>query len=101
MDLSHYMLDILRDDGGSLLCRGRASTNTNQNPSSILVAISRLEHSLSEFVRMLEQEFALRAELDSAWAARPIALVQYQGRSALTFEDPGGETLDRVIETTP
>ena len=101
MDLSHYMLDILRDDGGSLLCRGRASTNTNQNPSSILVAISRLEHSLSEFVRMLEQEFALRAELDSAWAARPIALVQYQGRSALAFEDLGGEPLDRVLETAP
>jgi predicted ATPase/GAF domain-containing protein len=101
MDLSHYMLDTLRQDGESMLCRGRASTKTNQDPSSILVAMSRLEHPRSEFVRMLEQEFALRAELDSAWAVLPVALVQYQGRSVLAFEDPGGEPLDRVLETTP
>jgi hypothetical protein len=43
----------------------------------------------------LEHEYALRAELDRSWAARPLALTQYDNRLALVLEDPGGEPLDR------
>ena len=31
------------------------------------------------------------------WAVRPLALTQYQGRSVLVLEDPGGEPLDRLV----
>ena len=50
---------------------------------------------------MLERELALRAELDSAWAVRPLALAQHQGRPALILEDQQGELLDRVATKTP
>ncbi len=36
---------------------------------------------------MLQHELALQAELDSAWAARPLALSHFQGRPALILED--------------
>jgi serine/threonine protein kinase len=39
----------------------------------------------------------LRDELDSAWAVRPLALSEHLGRTTLVLEDPGGETLDRLL----
>jgi PAS domain S-box-containing protein len=48
---------------------------------------------------MLEQEFALRAELGSTWAIRPIVLTQHDGRAALILEDQRGLTLNRILET--
>src|SRR5262249_15762685 len=35
-----------------------------------------------------------KEELDADWAVRPLTLTQYQGRSVLVLEDPGGEPLD-------
>jgi serine/threonine protein kinase len=46
----------------------------------------------------LEHEYALRAELDASWAARPIALTRYNDRGTLVLEDPGGEPLDRLLD---
>ena len=46
----------------------------------------------------LEHEYALRTELDAAWAARPLALSRYDGRLTLVLEDPGGDPLDRLLE---
>jgi len=53
----------------------------------------RSEHPRSQTVRMLEHEHSLRNELDPAWAIRPLTLTAHDGRTALTFEDPGGEPL--------
>jgi len=47
--------------------------------------------------RFLEQEFALREELSSSWAARPIAITSYEGRMALVIEDRGGTFLSELI----
>jgi PAS domain S-box-containing protein len=49
-------------------------------------------------VERLEHEYALRAELDAAWAARPIALSRHNDRWALVLDDPGGDPLDRLLE---
>ena len=49
-------------------------------------------------LRRLEHEYSLAAELDSAWAAKPLALTRYEGRTILILEDPGGEPLDRILE---
>jgi len=57
------------------------------------------EHPRPDHVRMLERELALRPELDPAWAVRPIALAQHQGRAALILEDQQGEPLDRLLAT--
>jgi hypothetical protein len=48
-------------------------------------------------VAPLDHAYALRDELDSAWAARPVALERQDGRSALLMEDPGGEVLARMV----
>src|SRR4030095_1279992 len=52
-------------------------------------------------IRMLEHELAMRAELDSTWAVRPLALGQHQGRAALILEDQPGEPLERLLEHPP
>jgi PAS domain S-box-containing protein len=48
-------------------------------------------------VERLEHEYALRAELDALWAARPVALTHYNDRTALVLEDPGGTPVDRLL----
>jgi serine/threonine protein kinase len=50
-----------------------------------------------ETLRKLEHQYSLRDQLDSAWAVRPLTLAQHRGNPALVLEDPGGETLDRLL----
>jgi PAS domain S-box-containing protein len=50
---------------------------------------------------MLEHELSLRADLESTWAVRPLALAQYQGRAALILEDQQGEPLERLLDKPP
>jgi hypothetical protein len=48
-------------------------------------------------LKRLEHEYALKAELDATWAARPIELSGHNNRMTLVLEDPGGELLDRPL----
>jgi predicted ATPase len=45
----------------------------------------------------MEHEYTLRAELDPAWAASPLALTRHEGRTILVLKDTGGEPLDLVL----
>src|SRR4029450_13993601 len=96
MDLSGYTLAVLHQGGELLLCRGRAMAGPTPYPTSVLVSIPASEHP--NRIRMLERELALRAELDSTWAVRPLALAQYQGRTALILEDQRGEPVGRLLD---
>ncbi len=49
-------------------------------------------------VAQLEHAYALREELDSAWAARPLALSICDGRRTLLLEDPGGVVLAGLVD---
>src|SRR5262249_31836878 len=49
----------------------------------------------------LKHAYALRDELDGAWAARPVGLVQERERLTLILEDPGGQLLDGLVGRTP
>src|SRR4029434_885223 len=71
------------------------------DPPSVLVTMPASEHPAPHRVRMLEHELALRAELDSTWAVRPLALSHYQGRPALILEDLQGESLARLLARPP
>jgi hypothetical protein len=53
--------------------------------------------SPASFERMY-QILALQNELDSAWAARPLRLADYRGLEALVLEDPGGDSLERLMD---
>ena len=46
-------------------------------------------------IAQLERTFALRDQLDAAWALRPRELVRRDGRQNLVFDDPGGDILAR------
>src|SRR5262245_5590226 len=98
MDLSSYTLAILHQDAEFVFCRGRTTAASTPHPSTLLVTMPTSEHPAPDRIRMLERELSLRAELDSAWAVRPLSLGQYQGRAALILEDQPGEPLERLLD---
>jgi PAS domain S-box-containing protein len=97
MDLSQYRLETLRQDGEFILCRGLRSNKAETSPPSILALLPAIEHPAPATIKKMEHEFSLKDELDPAWAVRPIALAQYNGRAMLLFDDPPGEPLDRLV----
>ena len=64
---------------------------------SCLVYFTLRSTQNAENLRRLAHEYALRDELNSAWAARPLELVRERGRPMLILEFPGGELLGRLI----
>jgi serine/threonine protein kinase len=50
-----------------------------------------------ETLARLKHAYALREQLDPAWAARPLRLELQQGRLTLLMQDPGGEALLRLL----
>jgi len=98
MDLSGYALAILHQDAEFVLWRGIATASPTPDPASVLVSIPTSERPGPDRIRMLEHQLAVRAELDSTWAVRPLALGQHQGRVALVLEDQPGELLERLLD---
>jgi PAS domain S-box-containing protein len=62
-----------------------------------LIARPAVERPSLSSLHRLAHEFALKDELDGAWAVRPLELVQENGRTLLVLEDPGGEPLERLL----
>jgi predicted ATPase len=89
--LSSYEFSTLRE-GELTLYRG-----SGDGLPPILLVAPVAEHPPPEFLKRLEHEYALRAELDPEWAVRPLALTLRHNRTALVLEDPGGEPLDRLL----
>jgi PAS domain S-box-containing protein len=61
---------------------------------NVLVLRLTAEHPARASLDRLAHEYGLKDELEGAWAVRPLALVQEEGRTLLVLEDPGGEPLD-------
>src|SRR6266849_8297012 len=91
MDLTGYELETLRDSGYFVLSRARPLGNAV--PVLVLVA----ERPASESLKRLEHEYALAADLDPKWTARPLALARHNGNAALVLDDSGSEPLDLVL----
>src|SRR6202043_3106075 len=94
IELKKYLFETLREDEEFAFCRGRK--DDGELPTILLVAPVS-EHPVPGILVRLEHEYALRDELDSDWAARPLTLVRREGRPMLILEDPGGEPLDRLL----
>jgi PAS domain S-box-containing protein len=45
----------------------------------------------------MRHEYGLKGKLESEWAARPLDLMEAEGRPVLLLEDPGGEFLEGLI----
>jgi serine/threonine protein kinase len=91
---SGYVLEVLREGADFTLYRGRQ----HGNPSPVLAVALTAEQPSSLTLRRLEHEYSLAAELDPAWAAKPLVLTRHEGRTILVLTDPGGEPLDLVLE---
>ncbi len=88
-ELLSYVFSPLRE-GDIALYRGSG------NGLAPILLVAAEETSLG-WVERLEHEYALKAELDPDWAARPVALMHYNDRMTLVLEDPGGAPLDRLL----
>jgi PAS domain S-box-containing protein len=88
-ELLSYVFSPLRE-GDIALFRGSG------NGLAPILLVAAEETSLGS-VERLEHEYALKAELDADWAARPVALTYYNDRMTLVLEDPGGAPLDRLL----
>src|SRR5580704_11614652 len=91
---SGYELVPLRGGADFTLYRGRQ----HGNPSPVLAIAPSAEQPSPQTLRRLEHEYSLAAELDSAWAAKPLALTRHAGRTILLLHDSGGEPLDGILE---
>ena len=89
-DLTNCEIEPLRQDGEFAVLR---VAGPNGLPSRLMVSPVR-EQPAPSSVAKLENAFALRSELDAAWAARPVELVKFGGRTALVIDDPSGQFLD-------
>ncbi len=91
---SDYVLEPIRSRAEFTLYRGRQ----RGNPMPLLAMAPTAEQPPPQSLRRLEHEYTLAAELEPAWAAKPLALTRHEGRTILILADPGGEPLDHVLE---
>ncbi len=89
---SGHALEILWEDGDFVLSRGV----WDGEGLPLLVAMPSSAQPSPETLARLQHAYALREELDPAWAARPLRLELHKGRLTLLNEDPGGEPLLRL-----
>ena len=88
-----YKLEALWEDMEFVLSRG---VREGEASPLLVVAPASAQPSPGSLAR-LEHAYALRDELDSAFAARPSRLGRDRGRLTLVLEDPGGEPLARLM----
>src|SRR5215470_12466715 len=84
----------LWEDGERVFHRGWRHDDSGKQ-RAVLIVTPAAEHPSRSSVDRLAHEYGLRNELDTAWAARPLALVHDGDRTILVLEDAGGEPLER------
>src|SRR5271169_985814 len=90
---SGHAHEIVWEDGEFVLCRGV----WDGEPLPLLAIVPSSAEPSPETLARLHHAYALREELDPAWAARPVRLEPRQGRLSLLSEDPGGEPLLKLM----
>ena len=89
-------LQVLWADGEYVFCR-RGREGADGDHHAVLAVLPAAEHPTPASLHRLTHEYALKDDLDEAWAVRPLELVREGGRTMLLLKDPGGEPLDRLI----
>jgi PAS domain S-box-containing protein len=91
-EVSKYLLETLWEDEEIVLSRG-----VRTGHPTILAVTPAKERPPPGNLRQFQHAYALRGELEPAWAAAPIAMEHYDGRPALLMYDPGGDPLNRFL----
>src|SRR5258706_12081630 len=97
LDLAQYTLEQVRRDAELVLYRGLRKVREEGSRPSILVRVPVADPPSPSTVRSLQEEYALRSELDSAYVVRPLSMVRGHGRPMLILEDPLGTPLDLLL----
>src|SRR5260370_20711134 len=92
VELLGYAVEHLRKDQEFVFYRG----HSKQAPSVLLLTTVSLRPA-PETVKKIEHEYALREELDSAWAVRPLAIFDLHVQSTSVLARPGPDTLHRIL----
>lgn len=85
------------EDGERVFRRGWQLGDDRERRAVLFVQPLIDEASRASFDR-LAHEYELREQLDRAWAARPLDLVDHAGRQVLVLEDLGGEPLEKLLD---
>ncbi|MGJ7511442.1 AAA family ATPase [Variovorax sp. GT1P44] len=93
--LSEYQLHPLRRGEPLGLFRGRQLDGGAA--LSVLVVDATSANPRPSDIVQIEREFQLAEALDSAWALKPLGLVEVRGRKLLLLEDPGGDLLQSLM----
>ena len=86
-------LEVLWEDGERIFCR-EPRLKADGKLGNVLIVRLSAEHPSAVSLDRLAHEYALKDELDGAWAVRPLALIRERGRTMLVLEDPASEPLD-------
>jgi PAS domain S-box-containing protein len=96
-DLAQYTLEEVRRDAEFALFRGLRSGQEGSR-SSILVQVPVADAPSPATVRSLQDDYALRSELDPAYVVRSLSIAQDHGRPMVILEDPPGTPLDLLLK---
>src|SRR5262249_35020136 len=97
IDLSDCTLEPLHEDGELILYRAVHASPADGAAPSVLVVGPAGEYVSPATPACLEHEYALAADLDPRWAARPVGLDRYRGRAPLLLPDPRRQPLARLL----
>jgi PAS domain S-box-containing protein len=96
VDCSDGDSHVLWQDGERVVRKGWRPGDDGQQ-RGVLIVLPATDHPSRSSLDRLTHEYALKDELDGAWAALPLDLVRDAGRTMLVLEDAGGEPLDRLL----
>ncbi len=97
LDLAQYTLEQVRRDAELVLFRGLRKVREEGSRPSILVRVPVANPPAPATVRSLQEEYALRSELDPAYVVQPLSMVWAHGLPMLILEDPPGMPLDLLL----
>ena len=92
--LTDFDFRVVWEDSERVFYR-RGGNRENDVPT--LAVLPRAEHPTPLVLEKFAHEYALKDELESAWAARPLELLREHGRTMLLLEDPGGCPLEQLL----
>ena len=90
--------EVRWEDGERVFSRERRLA-ADGRLTDVLIVTFAAEHPTPAGLDRFTHEYALKDELDGAWAVRPLALIRERGRTMLLLEDSAGEPLHRLLGT--
>ena len=88
-----YPIETLRFDDPFVISRGASVGEA----AAVLMVTPSAQVPSAATLEQLRHAYALRDDLASAWATRPVGLDQEGERPTLLLDDPGGQLLDPLV----